>query len=191
MSRCTAARRTASPTTIRGSGSGARTWRPGRRPRRCWPPTSAPGSTIRATAEDLLNRALAGLPRRIRRERVTLRADAGYFAGQLARAAHTAGIGFAIGAKRVTTMWRALAGIAETDWRAAIDMPDAQVAVSDYAPADWPPDTRLLILRVRLWPDQVSADPRSRRRRTLPPHQLALPLAELADADESTRIRSS
>ncbi|MGB8501672.1 MAG: transposase [Mycobacterium sp.] len=111
----------------------------------------------RATAEDLLNRALAGLPRRIRRERVTLRADAGYFAGQLARAAHTAGIGFAIGAKRVTTMWRALAGIAETDWRAAIDMPDAQVAVSDYAPADWPPDTRLLIRRVRLWPDQVSA----------------------------------
>ncbi|HEX9177418.1 MAG TPA: IS1380 family transposase [Mycobacterium sp.] len=137
----------------------------------------------RATAEDLLNRALAGLPRRIRRERVTLRADAGYFAGQLARAAHTAGIGFAIGAKRVTTMWRALAGIAETDWRAAIDMPDAQVAVSDYAPADWPPDTRLLIRRVRLWPDQVSADPRSRRRGTLHPDQRALPLAELADAD--------
>ncbi|WP_246859919.1 transposase, partial [Mycobacterium helveticum] len=137
----------------------------------------------RATAEDLLQRALAGLPRRIRRERVRLRADAGYFAGQLARAAHKAGIGFAIGAKRVTTMWRALAGIAETDWRAAIDMPDAQVAVSTYAPADWPPNTRLLIRRVRLTVDQVSPDARSRRRRTLHPDQRALPLAELAHAD--------
>jgi hypothetical protein len=79
----------------------------------------------RATAVTLLGRALASLPDRIDRAQVRLRADAGYFAGQLAKAAHDAGIGFAIGAKRVTTMWRALAGIAETDWHAAIDMPDA------------------------------------------------------------------
>lgn len=88
----------------------------------------------RATAEALLGRALAALPQRIDRAQVRLRVDAGYFAGQLARAAHTAGIGFAIGAKRVTTMWRALAGIDETDWHTAIDMHDAQVAVSPYAP---------------------------------------------------------
>ncbi|ASL24283.1 transposase (plasmid) [Mycobacterium intracellulare subsp. chimaera] len=75
----------------------------------------------RATADELLARALAWLPRGIRREQVQLRADAGYFAGRLARAAHEAGIGFAIGAKRLTTMWRALAGIAETDWHTAID----------------------------------------------------------------------
>ena len=37
----------------------------------------------------------------------------------------------------------ALAGIAETDWHTAIGMPDAQVAVSPYAPAEWPPNTRL------------------------------------------------
>jgi hypothetical protein len=41
----------------------------------------------------------------------------------------------------------------------------------------------LLIRRVRLSPDQVSADPRSRRRRTLHPDQRALPITELADAD--------
>jgi hypothetical protein len=137
----------------------------------------------RATAEELLGRALAALPQRIDRAQVRLRADAGYFAGQLARAAHTAGIGFAIGAKRVTTMWRALAGIAETDWHTAIDMHEAQVAVSHYAPAGWPPNTQLLIRRVRLDPEQVSTDKRSRRRRTLHPDQRVLPFEELAAAD--------
>ena len=138
----------------------------------------------RATADKPRQRALANLPHRIRREQVALRADAGYFAGQLARTAHQAGIGFAIGAKRVTTMWRALAGIAESDWRACIYMGDAQVpAPSTYAPADWPPNTGLLIRRVRLSVDQVSPDTRSRRRRTLHPDQRALPLAELAHAD--------
>ena len=42
----------------------------------------------RSTAPGLLRRALAALPERARAGRVTLRADAGYFAGQLARAAH-------------------------------------------------------------------------------------------------------
>jgi hypothetical protein len=41
----------------------------------------------------------------------------------------------------------------------------------------------LLIRRVRLAPDQVSADPRSRRRRTLHPDQRVVPIAELAEAD--------
>ena len=40
----------------------------------------------------------------------------------------------------------------------------------------------LLIRRVKLDPSQVSADPRSRRRRTLHPGQRALPVAEHADA---------
>ena len=137
----------------------------------------------RATAPALLERALAALPQRVAREQVALRADAGYFAGTLARAAHAAGVGFAIGAKRIASLWRMLDGIAETDWRAAIDMHDAQVAVTDYRPADWPPDTRLLIRRVRLSPEQVSTDSRSRRRRTLRPEQRALPIDELGDAD--------
>lgn len=62
-------------------------------------------------------------------------------------------------------------------------MDAAQVAVTDYAPGDWPEGTRLLIRRVRLTPEQVSADPRSRRRRTLHPDQRVLPLDELAAAD--------
>jgi hypothetical protein len=136
----------------------------------------------RATAPGLLRRALAALPAAARAGRVAVRADAGYFAGQLARAAHDAHIAFAIGAKRIAPLWRLLAGIAEDAWHDAIEMENAQVAVAEYCPDWWPEGTRLLIRRVLLDPGQVSADPRSRRRRTLHPDQRALPIPELASA---------
>jgi len=135
----------------------------------------------RATAPGLLRRALAALPAAARASgRVAVRADAGYFAGQLARAAHDEHISFAIGAKRIAPLWRLLAGIADDAWHDAIEMGNAQVAVAQYCPDWWPAGTRLLIRRVALDPAQVSADPRSRRRRTLHPDQRALPFPELA-----------
>jgi Transposase DDE domain group 1 len=135
----------------------------------------------RATAPDLLRRALAALPAAAGDSgRVALRADAGYFAGALARAAHDEHIAFAIGARRIAPLWRLLDGIAEEDWTDATGMDNAQVAVADYCPDWWPATTRLLIRRARLDPAQVSADPRSRRRRTLHPDQRALPFPELA-----------
>jgi hypothetical protein len=139
----------------------------------------------RPGAAGLLRRALAALPPAARVGDVRMRADAGYFAGELARAAHCEGVGFAIGGKRIAPLWRMLAGLAETDWTDALDMPAAQVAVADYQPDWWPAHTRLLIRRVRLdvAAGQVSLDSRSRRRRTLHPDQRALPLAELAHAD--------
>ena len=109
-----------------------------------------------------------------------MRADAGYFAGALARAAHDEHISFAIGAKRIAPLWRLLDGIAEDAWHDAIDMDGAQVAVAEYCPDWWPAGTRLLIRRVGLDPARVSADPRSRRRRTLHPDQRAMPFPELA-----------
>ena len=136
----------------------------------------------RATAPDLLRRALASLPERVRAGRVALRADAGYFAGQLARAAHEEKIAFAIGAKRIAPLWRLLAGVADDDWHDAIEMDGAQVAVAEYCPDWWPANTALLVRRVLPDPAQVSADPRSRRRRTLHPDQRALPFPELASA---------
>ena len=137
----------------------------------------------RATAPDLLRRALAALPERARQSgRVAMRADAGYFAGQLARAAHDAHIGFAIGARRIAPLWRLLAGLADDDWHEAIEMDNAQVAVAQYCPDWWPANTALLIRRVLLDPEQISPDPRSRRRRTLHPDQRALPIPELASA---------
>jgi Transposase DDE domain group 1 len=139
----------------------------------------------RRHAGELLNRALAALPTQARAGRVRLRADAGYFAGALARAAHFADIEFAIGAKRIAPLWRLLDGIAENDWADAIDMHGAQVAVAEYTPDWWPAATRLLIRRVRLDIDagQVSRDSRARRRRTLRPEQRVLPITELAELD--------
>jgi hypothetical protein len=87
---------------------------------------------------------------------------------------------FAIGAKRITSMWRALSGIAGDAWRDATGMDNAQVAVSPYKPADWPQGTVLLIRRVKLDPEQVSAGPRSRCRRTLHPGQRDMLFPELA-----------
>ena len=75
----------------------------------------------RATAPGLLRRALAALPAAARAGRVAMRADAGYFAGQLARAAHDERIAFAIGAKRIAPLWRLLACIAEDAWHDAIE----------------------------------------------------------------------
>jgi hypothetical protein len=139
----------------------------------------------RPHAAELLRRALAALPAAARGGRIGLRADAGYFAGELARAALFAEMEFAIGARRIAPLWRILDGVAETDWTDAIDMTNAQVAVAEYCPDWWPAATRLLIRRVALdiQAGQVSADPRARRRRTLHPDQRALPLAELADVD--------
>jgi hypothetical protein len=136
----------------------------------------------RRDAAELLCRALAALPAPVRAGRIRLRADAGYFAGQLARAALGADVEFAIGARRIAPLWRLLDGLVEADWTDAIDMPGAQVAVAAYTPDWWPAATRLVIRRVRLEvaAGQVSADPRARRRRTLHPDQRALPLDELA-----------
>jgi hypothetical protein len=137
----------------------------------------------RGHAGELLGRALAALPAPARAGTIRLRTDAGYFAGGLARAALAAEVEFAIGAKRVAPLWRLLDGIATDDWTDAIDMDGAQVAVVDYTPHWWPANTRLLIRRARLdvAAGAVSADPRSRRRRTLRPDQRALPLDELTD----------
>jgi Transposase DDE domain group 1 len=138
----------------------------------------------RATAPGLLRRALAALPTAARASgRVAMRADGGYFAGALARAAHDEHIAFAIGAKRIAPLWRVLAGIAGDGWHDAIEMEHAQVAVADYCPDWWPATTRLIVRRVALDPAQVSADSRSRRRRTLHPDQRALPFPELTRAD--------
>ncbi|MPZ64636.1 MAG: transposase [Pseudonocardiaceae bacterium] len=129
----------------------------------------------RSHAAGLLDRALAPLPTPARAGRILLRADAGYFAGALARAAHFADVCFAIGAKRIAPLWRILDGLGEADWSDAVDMAGAQVAVADYCPDWWPAATRLLIRRVALAPEQVSADPRARRHRHGPSRPAMLP----------------
>ena len=123
--------------------------------------------------------------------KIALRADAGYFAGELARAAacrehglrdrrqadrqHVEGAGRDRGQR--------LAGRDRHAERAGRGL--------DVQAADWPEDTVLLVRRVKLDPDQVSADPRSRRRRTLHPDQRAPPIRNWNNNRPSTPTASS
>jgi hypothetical protein len=59
-------------------------------------------------------------------------------------------------------------------------MDGAQVAVTEYCPHWRPANTALLVRRVLPDPAQVSAGPRSRRRRTLHPDQRGMLFPGLA-----------
>jgi len=136
---------------------------------------------VRPRAADMLRRGLAGIPESVRaqaaaRDRLRTRVDAGYFTADLAHAAAAEGCDFAIAAKRNTAMWRAYRSIPEDAWTDAIGMQGAQVAAVDYAPAGWPQDTYTIVRRVRVDAEEISADPRSRRRRSIEAGQLALAL---------------
>jgi hypothetical protein len=127
------------PTTTWGNAAGARTSRPGLQADVALAADLLAGNTDpRPGAPALLRRALAALPEGV--GQIKLRADAGYFAVDLAIAAHRAGITFAIGAKRIAALWRTLATVGKSDWVDAIDMPGAQVAVANYIPV-WGPLT--------------------------------------------------
>ncbi len=129
----------------------------------------------RPRAAGLLRRALAARPAAVCAP-PRVRADAGHFTAELAWAAVEAGADFAIAAPRSSALWRELAAVPDTGWLPARGMNGAQVTAIDYAPEGWPPDTYTIIRRVRVDAEQVSADPRSRRRRTIPKDQLALVL---------------
>ena len=133
---------------------------------------------VRPRAADLLRRALAALPDGVlgQGRRARLRADAGYFTGELALAAEQAGCDYAIAAKRNPAAWRAFAAIDDDAWVDAKDMPGAQVAAVDYRPEGWPPDAYTIVRRVRVENVDISHDVRSRRRRTIPAGQLTLAL---------------
>ncbi|MEX0757640.1 MAG: IS1380 family transposase [Acidimicrobiia bacterium] len=127
-----------------------------------------------ATATGLVGRAIAALPAGLGRPRI--RADAGLFDGKLAWAAVDAGADFAIAAKRNSAVWRSLRTTPETAWKTAVGMRNAEVAAIDYVPAGWPPGTRAIARRVRIPAEEISTDPRARRRRTIDKDQLALAL---------------
>ncbi|MGH4017788.1 MAG: transposase [Pseudonocardiaceae bacterium] len=97
----------------------------------------------RPGAPGLLRRALRGLPAGV--GEVKLRADGGYFAVDLAVAAHREGVGFAIGATRIAPVWKALAGISESDWTDATCLPGGGVEL-DGEPAGsvWPQGQRMM-----------------------------------------------
>ena len=71
-----------------------------------------------------------------------------------------------------------LLGIHRRAWRPALQMPQAEIAETTYAPKDWRHEPlRLSVRRVRVPVEDLGGDPRSRRRRTVPKAQLELALA--------------
>jgi hypothetical protein len=128
----------------------------------------------RSSVVKLIRRAHAALPAGI--EAVALRMDTGYFAADAAIAAAELGMIFAIGVKRNAAVWRAVATIADAEYTPVIGMENTEVALVPYAPRGWPTGLSCLARRTRIPADQVSADPRARKRRTIPKDQLTLAL---------------
>jgi hypothetical protein len=135
----------------------------------------------RPGAGALITRSVATLRAAGVTARPTVRGDVGYFAADIAWAAIEADCDFSLGVTRNPAVWRAAAAIPAGAWNKARRMKGAQVAVCDYAPAGWPPGTVTVVRRVTVRAQDISADPRARRRRTIPKDQLALALDGLVE----------
>ena len=112
---------------------------------------------------------------------VLFQGDSGYYAGKVAETIVARQALFRLGVPRGQPLWRAVARVHDDDWIDALDYPAAQVAVLDYAPTGWPEGTRMIARRVRYEAAELSADPRSRRSRTVGKDQLALALEGLEE----------
>ncbi|MDT3446837.1 transposase, partial [Pseudofrankia sp. BMG5.37] len=128
----------------------------------------------------LMHRALSVLPDAVCAPAV-FRCDSGFFSAAFMRAVVAAGGDFAISAPRNQALWRAYAQVPEDRWVDARGMRGAQVAACDYAPDGAPPGTYTIVRRVKVTTDDVSADPRSRRGRTIVPGQRQLLLDGMID----------
>ena len=135
-------------------------------------------SDPRPQAPALLARALSALPGGLARPIV--RADSGFFDAKLATAASALDCDYGIAVKRSDAVWRAERKIPDGSWRKAKGM-DAEVAECDYVPKGWPSGARTICRRVRVAREELSTDPRSRRRRTIDPNQLTLLTSGEAD----------
>jgi hypothetical protein len=130
----------------------------------------------RTHAPDQIDRAVDAVRVAGAGGQILFQGDSGYFAHKVAEKIVARQCLFRLGVPRGKALWRAVAAVHEDDWIDAIAMDDAQVALLDYAPAGWPEGTRVVARRVRYDADQLSADPRSRRSRTVGKDQLALVL---------------
>lgn len=129
--------------------------------------------------EQLLRRALPLLPTAAHKH---VRIDSGFYAVSTLELIAAHGATFTLSLPRFPALWALLDAVGD-DWVDADGMDYAQVAESVYTPGGWTHGPlRLVIRRVRLRASDVSADKRSRRRRTIRPDQLKLALA--GDIDE-------
>lgn len=136
----------------------------------------------RTLAPDQIDRAIDAVRASGATGPVLVQGDSGYYSGTVAARIAAREAVFRLAVPRTAPLWRAVARVHEDDWIEAVDYPEAQVALVDYVPADWPAGTKVIARRVRYEAAALSADPRSRRSRTVGKDQLALVLDGIADA---------
>lgn len=124
----------------------------------------------------IARRALALLPEQ--HGRASFRVDSAYYSLELLQALRAEGACFTVSVPRSQAMWRALAEIPEQAWQDATEMEGAQVAETTYTPAGWDGEPlRLIVRRVPFSAAQIATgNVNARRRKTIPPAQLALAL---------------
>jgi hypothetical protein len=104
--------------------------------------------------------------------------DAHFYALSTLELIERRGAAFTLSLPRLPVFWEALERIEEGAFEEALEMPGAQVAETTYSPQRWKGrPLRLIVRRVRVRASELSHDPRARRRRTIPRHQLQLALA--------------
>ncbi len=145
-------------------------------------------SDPRPQAPALLERALHALPEGLLRP--IARGDSGFFDHNFAEAALALGCDYAIAVKRSAAVWRAERNIPDGNWQRAKGM-DAEVSECDYSPSGWPKGARVICRRVKITADELSSDPRSRRRRTIDPNQLSLLTSGEAAGTLTTPMRTA
>lgn len=124
----------------------------------------------------IARRALSLLP--AEHGQATFRVDSAYYSHQLLNAFRVEQARFTVSLPRSQAMWKALAEIPEDAWEEALEMEGAEVAETTYTPAGWEGEPlRLIVRRVPFSAAQIAAGSETaRRRKTIPPAQLALAL---------------
>lgn len=124
-------------------------------------------------APALLRRALQTLPEG--HGPVSARGDTGFFSLQILQTCRRHDVGFAISVRRRQDIMNLRYQLKMGDWRPALDMRNAEIAELPFTPGGWEHEPlRLIIRRVRIPADELSQNPRSRRRRTVPKDQMEL-----------------
>ena len=128
------------------------------------------------TAIKVLRRALKALP--AEHGPVRARMDSGFESVAIFEELRRREVRFTCSLSRTPVLHRRRLEIPSRAWRPALQMPQAEIAETTYAHQGWRHEPlRLIVRRVRIPVEELSEDPRSRRRRTVPKAQLELALA--------------
>jgi hypothetical protein len=143
----------------------------------------ANNARIKAKESDrMLGRAERLLPKG--HGQITVRGDVGFYSAELMMGCRKRKMRFTFSAPRTSVMWAKAAEIDDVAWQEAIDMQGAQVAEVPFTPEGWKHEPlRLIVRRVPVTAEEIQrTSPRARRRKTIPPEQLAMVLGGELDS---------